>query len=78
MPTAVEVAHEVRCNRREWEDIRSKMMIPKDIRTDTAEHYANDMEDYLSQTLIGTHFVNLAKVRAYRGAPFMMSNAVHV
>lgn len=76
MPTAVEVAHEVRRNRWERENAMGDMMTHRDIRTDTAEHLASDTEEYLSQTLIGTHFVNLAKVYAYRGKPFMMSNAV--
>ena len=72
------LAHEIRRNRFEWEDRNAKMMTPKDIRTDTSENYANDMFKYLYQTGVSQHFVNLALVRAYRGAPFMMQDAVNI
>ena|GEM_PF-5903399 len=72
------LAGELLHHQKEWNDAKSKMMTPQDIRTDTAEHYASDMEDYLMQTALSQHFVNLAKVRAYRGAPFMMQDGVEI
>lgn len=72
------MAHEVRRNRLDWEDSKRQIMTGNEVRTDTPENYANDMEGYLMQTALGTHFVNLVKTRIYRGAPFMLQDGIEI
>ncbi len=65
-------------NKHKWNDINFKMMTTQDIRRDTPENFANDMFKYMYQTGLSRHFINLAMVRAYRGAPFMTKNGVDI